>query len=362
MGWWPRALRRWDRGVVLAAAGLALMSALAMASAASTINPALAVRHGIWIAVGAAACIGVASVPYRQWAEFAGVAYGVSLAALLLVPVAGAMRLGATRWLTVFGLSVQPSELAKLTTTWLLARYLAGQPRPLPTRTVWVSLLLAAPPALLIFLQPDLGSASVLGAIWLGVVWVSGMSRRALAGFGGAALAALPLGWHVLKEYQRDRLLAFLNPHADPLGAGYTIIQSIIAIGSGRWWGRGWCAGTQGQLSFLPEHHSDFIFSVIGEEWGFVGSLILIVLFSGLLVGAVRIAVQASDPQGRLLASGIFSWIAYQAVVNMGMVMGLLPVVGVPLPLVSYGGSSMVVVWIALGLLQSVRRSEMDGW
>ena len=220
-------------------------------------------------------------------------------------------------------------------------------------------MLLAGPTALLIFLQPDLGSATVFVAIWLGLVWVAGAPRRVFTWLAVGGLAALPVAWHLLKGYQRDRLLAFINPHADPLGAGYTIIQSTIAIGSGRLWGRGWLSGTQNQLSFLPERHSDFIFSVIGEEWGFLGCTVVVAAFGVLLVRAIRIALETSEPQGRLLAAGIASWVGYQAFVNMGMVMGLLPVVGVPLPLVSYGGSSMLTLWVALGLLQSIRATDL---
>ena len=347
---------RWDRTLFVSTAALGLVSALTMMSAGSTVSPTLAPRHALWIILGVGVSLLVARTNYRRWTDLAGVAYGLSLFALLLVPVAGAMRLGATRWLSIFGLSVQPSELAKLTTVWLLAHYLAGQPAPLPARVLWTSLLLAGPPALLIFLQPDLGSASIFVAIWFGMVWAAGISPRALIGLSASGLALLPFAWHVLKDYQRDRLLAFVNPHADPLGTGYTIIQSTIAIGSGRLFGRGWFAGTQNQLSFLPEHHSDFIFSVIGEEWGFLGSMVVVVLFTILLLRVGQVALSTSDPQGRLLACGVFSWIGYQAFVNMGMVMGLLPVVGVPLPLVSYGGSSMVALWVALGLVQSVRR------
>lgn len=350
--------RGWDRDLFFAGVGLACASAIAMASAASTVVEGLALRHAIWIGIGLGASMVVAVTNYHRWTDFAWVAYGASLLVLCVVLAAGAVRLGATRWLSIFGLSVQPSEIAKLTTTWLLARYLAGQPAPLPVSVIGTSLALVVPPAFLIFIQPDLGSASIFGAIWLGMIWAAGASRRTLTWLGGGVLAMLPVAWHLLKGYQRDRLAAFIDPHADPLGAGYTIIQSVIAVGSGRLWGRGWFAGTQNQLSFLPERHSDFIFSVIGEEWGFLGCLAIIGLFGLLLVRVARIALTTSDPQGRLLAVGVFSWIGYQAFVNMGMVIGVLPVVGVPLPFVSYGGSSMVTLWIALGLLQSIRRTE----
>jgi len=339
---------------------IAVVGVIAMASAASTLNPGLASRHVLYSALGLLVFFVVSSTNYRRWTDLAVAVYGVSLLTLLAVYAVGTMRLGATRWLSIFGVSLQPSEFSKLAVTLLLARYLSGQPRPLPMRAVWRSALLAGLPSVLIFNQPDLGSATILVAIWVGMVWMAGLSRRWLLILGGGALALLPVVWQLLKGYQRDRLLAFVDPHADPLGAGYTIIQSTIAVGSGRLWGRGWFAGTQNQLNFLPERHSDFIFSVIGEEWGFVGCLFVIAAFSLLLFRTVRIALETSEPQGQLLATGLFCWIAYQAFVNMGMVVGLLPVVGVPLPLVSYGGSSMVTVWLMLGLVQSVHRVSRE--
>jgi len=224
---------------------------------------------------------------------------------------------------------------------------------------VLISGVLAGLPAGIIFLQPDLGTSSVVFVVWLGAVWAAGMSRKHLVMIAAGLSVLLPIGWHALREYQRMRLLVFLNPHQDPLGAGYTIIQSQIAIGSGRLLGRGWMAGTQNQLSFLPERHSDFLYSVIGEEWGFLGSSAVIALFLCLLWRATAIAQASLDPRGRVLAMGLAAWIGYQAIVNMGMVMGLLPVVGVPLPLVSYGGSAMLMAWISVGLLNSIARIGM---
>ena len=353
-----KALRSLDMALALPALALAGISALTMISAAATLNPALAVRHGAWIVLGVAASFALAQLEYRRWSDVAGIAYAVALGSLAIVLAAGAVRLGATRWLSLFGVSLQPSEPMKLAVIWLLARHLSGQPAPLPLPVLGTSLLIAGLPGILIFLQPDLGSATIFFAIWLGMVWAAGISRRHLLLLAAGLAAVLPAGWFLLKDYQRDRLMVFLNPHVDPLGAGYTIIQSVIAIGSGQLWGRGWLAGTQNQLNFLPERHSDFIFSVIGEEWGFVGCLVVIVLFAGLLARIIWLAQSASDPQGRLIAVGVFSWLAYQACVNMGMVMGVLPVVGVPLPLVSYGGTAMLSIWLALGFLQSVRRGE----
>lgn len=351
-----RLVRGLDRGVLIASLVLVAVSWLAMISAAATLNPALARRHTLYIGLGIVVCAVTARTNYRRWLDLAAVFYALAVIGLILVEMAGTVRLGAARWLSVFGLSLQPSEFAKLATVLILANYLAGQPRPLRGRVVMTSLGLAVVPAVLIFMQPDLGTASVLGVIWLGMVWVAGISTRWLRGLGLALVAVLPVGWHMLKAYQRARLMAFIDPHADPLGAGYTIIQSTIAIGSGGWTGRGWLSGTQNQLNFLPERHSDFIFSVIGEEWGLVGCLIVVAAFGLLLVRGSRIAMEAVEARGRLLVVGILCWLGYQACVNMGMVMGLLPVVGLPLPLVSYGGTSMLTVWLSLGLWQSASR------
>ena len=345
-----------DRTLFALAGALCAIGVLALTSATATLDPILTLRQSIWIVVGAGASLVVASSSYTRWTDLSVVVYLGVLLLLVIVELAGTVKLGATRWITVFGFSLQPSELAKLATVCGLARYLAAQPVPLPARSLAISAGLAGVPALLVFLQPDLGSSSIIAAIWLGMVLVAGLSRRQVVGLAVGGLAALPLAWHGLKEYQRLRLLVFLNPHLDPLGAGYTIIQSKIAIGSGQLFGRGWLSGTQNQLNFLPERHADFLYSVIGEEWGFVGAVTVVVLFGWLLWRACRIALGNLEPQGRLLAMGVVSWLGYQAVVNMGMVMGLLPVVGVPLPLISYGGSAMVVVWLALGLLQGVHR------
>jgi len=349
---------KWDRGLLGAAGAIAAASALAMASAGPSVGASLFTRHAVAMGLGVALAVAVSYSDYRRWMEAAVVLYVLSVAALAVVELAGTSRLGATRWLSAFGVSFQPSELAKFSVVLWLAQYLSGQPRPLPGRAVLVSAAVAALPASLVFLQPDLGSATVLGAIWLIMVWIAGMPRRWLARLGVGAVVFAPLAWHVLKAYQRDRLMAFINPHADPLGTGYTIIQSTIAVGSGQLWGRGWQAGTQSQLNFLPEHHSDFIFAVIGEEWGFLGAAVLIMAFGCLLVRITQLALRAQEPPAQMLAVGCAAWIGYQAVVNLGMVLGLLPVVGVPLPFVSFGGSSMVCLWCALGLLQAAERGR----
>ncbi len=346
----------WDWWLFFAGLLLCLIGLVAMRSAAETLNRSLFIKQATWFLIGIAISWVVASVPYPRWIDVGVMLFPVAVVALVVVMIAGTVKLGAARWITVFGFSLQPSELAKLTSACWLARYLSGHSYPVPTKGLVMSALIIGVPAGLIFIQPDLGTSSIFGAMWLGCVWLAGISPRSLATLTGGFAALLPIGWHFLKDYQRARLTAFIDPHADPLGAGYTIIQSRIAIGSGRLLGRGWMSGTQSQLNFLPERHSDFLYSVVGEEWGFLGSVLVVVLFAILIWRMLSIAQENSDLQGRLLATALASWIGYQAVVNMGMVMGALPVVGIPLPLMSYGGAAMGAGGGGLGLLQSVRR------
>ena len=226
-----RSSSGWDWWLFLAAAALTSIGALAMASATATLNPALAVRHAQWIAAGVALSVAVGRLDSRRFAGVGPVIYGASVLGLVLVPLAGVARLGAARWLSVFGLSLQPSEPAKLAVVWMLAHHLAGHGRPLPARAVWTSAVLVGLPMLLVFLQPDLGSASVFGAIWLGMIWIAGASRGALMTLGGALLALAPIGWQTLKAYQRDRLLAFVNPRADQGEGGGGAEQPPVPTG-----------------------------------------------------------------------------------------------------------------------------------
>ncbi len=358
MGTLRKWFRGWDKGLLIAEGVLVLISVLAMVSAATTVSMRLVTRHAVWMLTGIGVHVLVARMPYRRWVDAGIWLYALSVVLLLVVELTGSLRLGATRWLSIFGFSFQPSELTKLALVLWLARFLSGQEAPLPLRELGIALVVAGLPAGLILLQPDLGTASVLLAIAVAMLWVAGISARLVVGTLAAAFLLSPLGWLLLHDYQRTRILVFVNPAIDPLGAGYTIIQSMIAIGSGQLTGRGWRAGTQSQLNFIPEHHSDFIFSVIGEEWGIAGCTLVIFAFGLLLWRMTRIAAEAVDPQARLVAVGLFGWIAYQAIVNMGMVMGLLPVVGVPLPFISYGGSSMLMLWVGLGLLQAIAREQ----
>lgn len=308
----------------------------------------------------------ISRMDYRRFYDVAYFFYGIMLFLLFLVLVKGRYALGAQRWFSVAGVSFQPSEIAKLGLVLALGRYLS-QRRPIfkfgaksNSRALWnhlvAPLLLTLVPTLLIFKQPDLGTAILVFGIFLIMIYASGVELKFLGGFILLCLCAAPFMWHILRPYQRDRLLVFLNPNIDPLGAGYTIIQSKIAVGSGQFFGKGWLAGTQNQLNFLPEQHTDFIFSVVGEEWGFLGTLFLLCAYGGLIYTGLKIAQQVNDRFGTQVAIGIVGIVALQVIINMGMVVGLFPVVGITLPMISYGRTSFMVFMIMMGFLLSLSK------
>ena len=298
---------------------------------------------------------------YRKLYDLAYLSYGFTTFLLLLVLIAGRHALGAQRWLSIGPISFQPSEFAKFSLILALGRYFTDRrsalsPRPRNVlQLLWFDMLaplmLTLVPMFLIYKQPDLGTSLLFLGIYIFMLLASGLRYRYILGLLGFFVAVVPFGWHFLKAYQKDRLLVFLNPNIDPLGAGYTIIQSKIAIGSGRFFGKGWLAGTQNQLSFLPERHTDFIFSVIGEEWGLVGTLFLLISYCVLLYSGLLAAEQVKDRFGMQVAVGIIAIIALQVIINIGMVLGMFPVVGLTLPLVSYGRSSFLIFLAMIGIL-----------
>lgn len=321
----------------------------------------IAWRQLSWVGVGLLALVVMASVDYRNLVRVAPAFYAVGLGLLLVVLVVGRTVSGARRWLPLGPIVFQPSELFKLifvlTLVWLLTSRWA---RPPSRSVVALALGLLAVPGFFIIKQPSLGSAVVLFPVLLALLTGAGVRLRELAWLAGAGLAGVPLSWLLLKDYQRDRILVYLDPVRDQLGTAYNVIQSKIAIGSGQLLGKGVVGATQGRLAFLPERHTDFIFAVFAETWGFVGCLLLIVGYGCLLLRSFEIAATARDPVGRLTALGVAVLLATQTLINMGMVTGLLPVVGLPLPLMSYGGSSMVVTLAAVGLLLSVRMRQFS--
>ncbi|MBF0618590.1 MAG: rod shape-determining protein RodA [Candidatus Omnitrophica bacterium] len=305
---------------------------------------------------------------YRHFFEGAYVFYGINLFFLLAVLLVGRSALGATRWFNIFGFSFQPSELSKIAVILMLGRYFSTRNPKLSfnfrssfyalCRDLVYPFFLMLLSFVLIFKQPDLGSGILVFGIFVVMLYASGIDRKPFLIFVGTCLAFVPVGWHLLKDYQKDRLLVFMNPNIDPLGAGYTIIQSKIAIGSGQLWGKGWLAGTQNQLNFLPERHTDFIFSVIGEEWGFLGAMALLVCYFVLIYTAIEIAGKLKDKFGYLVVAGIVSILALQVVINMSMTMGLSPVVGITLPLISYGRTSFLVFMIMMGFLLNISQKR----
>lgn len=320
-----------------------------------SLNDQLAARQLLWMAIGILVVFLIVRWNYFKLLDLAWPFYFMSLFFLTLVLFMPA-RLGARRWIDLGGFNFQPSEMAKIAVILVLGRYFASHRLEFATKRTWIMpFFILAAPFLLILKEPDLGTGLILIPVFLSMLYVWGFNPRAILGLVGLGVLASPALFHLLKEYQRTRLLVFLNPNLDPLGAGYTIIQSKIAIGSGGLLGKGFLGGTQTQLKFLPERHTDFIFGVIGEEGGFLAVLLVLSLFWLIIRRGYQIAAQTPDRFGSQLACGITTMLASQAFMNLGMTMGVLPVVGVPLPLVSYGGTSILMTLLAIGLLINIK-------
>jgi rod shape determining protein RodA len=318
-------------------------------------NQDLLVRQSVRIGIAVVVMLVVAQIPPKMMRMWTPWLFALGLGLLVLVLVMGEIGKGAQRWLDVGLVRFQPSEIMKLAAPMMAAWYL--HERPLPPKipeVLIVTVTVVILPAALIARQPDLGTALLIAAAGLIVILLAGLSVRLILLSALLAMAAAPLLWFNMHDYQRRRVLTFLNPESDPLGSGYHIIQSKIAIGSGGIFGKGWLNGTQAQLEFLPERATDFIFAVLGEEFGLLGLCSLLLLYIFIVLRGLYIATQAQDTFGRLLAGSISLTFFVYVFVNTGMVTGLLPVVGVPLPLVSYGGTSMVTLMAGFGILMSV--------
>ncbi len=305
----------------------------------------------------------IAVVPREVWLGMAYPAYFVSLLLLIAVLFVGAEAGGARRWLSIGGITLQPSEFMKITLVLALARYYQWLPKRSVSHpfALLVPAMLVGAPVGLTLLQPDLGTAMIFGLVGAGILFLAGVSVfYYLAGIGAVALL-FPYIWAALHDYQRKRIEVFLNPEADPLGAGYHIAQSKIALGSGGLSGRGFLQGTQAQLDFLPEKHTDFIFTTIAEEWGFIGSAVVLALFAVLVVLLIVMAIRCVSQFARLTIMGTALIVFFYVFINIAMVTGLVPVVGVPLPLVSYGGTAMTTIMIGIGLAMSayVQRGQV---
>ena len=369
MGWNEvnRILRRMDWSMVFVVGVLLTISVMFIFSA-SYRGEDLPVasfyeRQLVWAAVGLALLAMCAVIDYHRFRDAAWWLYVVGLILLVLVLVIGKKVYGAYRWLSFFGVQIQPSEFGKLATLVALARFLSRPGRdPADPKVVFQVLTIIGIPFLLILKEPDLGTAGMLVPVAFLMMYAAGVPVRYLAILALIGVLVMPLGWFALDDYQKDRILVFFDPGRDPLGAGWNKIQSEIAVGSGGFSGKGYLKGTQNVLGFLPRTvaPTDFIYSVIAEEMGFLGSLGLLVLYALLLGSGVRAALASRDKLGRVLAVGVTSLLFCHVFVNIAMTIGLLPITGLPLPLISYGGSFMMSTMIGLGLVQSVyvRRYE----
>lgn len=337
----------------LAGIGIAnLYSATASWNAAAPIY----LKQSLWLGGGVMIALTICLFDYRHLEHFAIHSYVISVGLLVFVMVMGKTSMGATRWINLGFFNLQPSEVIKIATILILARIFAQTVTPFgySLGELWLPAVLMLIPAVLILKQPDLGTTIMVLSIAGTMLLFAGVKRGTMVFLAFCGVLAVVGGWFGLRDYQRARIMTFLNPEADPLGSGYHIIQSKIAVGSGGFWGKGFLQGTQSQLSFLPERHTDFAFSVFAEEWGFSGCLFLLLLYLFLVVWGLYVARRASDRFGMFLAIGVTAMIFWHIIVNLGMVIGLLPVVGVPLPLFSYGGTSMVTTMIGVGLLMNV--------
>jgi rod shape determining protein RodA len=312
-------------------------------------------RGALWAGIGIAVMVTVALFDYAWLGTFAPVLYLFTLGLLGVVLAIGQESLGAQRSVVIAGITFQFSEVCKVLMIVVLAKFFADRHDKIGSPlTVAGGLMILGPAFVLVYRQPDLGTSLVFIAVFFGIAFIAGARIWQLVGLVAVAGASFPLIWGFLKPYQQARLTAFLDPYADPQGAGWNIIQSLIAVGSGQATGKGLTAGTQSPLGYLPIAESDFVFAGLAEDLGFVGAVILFAIYIALLIAALRISFRARDPFGMLLGAGVVSMLLFQILVNIGMAISLMPVTGIPLPFISHGGSSLVSICFALGVLQSV--------
>ena len=338
---------------------VAMIGGIGLAMLYSAANGSLdpwASRQAVRFAIGFAVMLGVALIDIRIWLRYAYILYFATLALLVAVEIFGSIGMGAQRWIDLKVIKLQPSEVMKVTMVLALARYFNGLSNEDIKSPIYliVPLVLVFAPAVLVLKQPDLGTAMMLLMAAGVVFFVAGVRLWKFGLVLAAGVAAVPIGWNFLHDYQRQRVLTFLTPETDPQGSGYHLLQSKIALGSGGLFGKGFLEGTQSHLNFLPEKQTDFIFTMLAEEWGMVGGLALLGLYTLILAYGFAIALRSRNQFGRILAVGLASNFFLYVFINIAMVMGLIPVVGVPLPLISYGGTALLTVMLSLGLIMSV--------
>ena len=355
-----RWLRRMDFTLIAATAAIIVMSLVIIGSATHINTPSderswFVQRQGLFAILNGALAVFLMNFDYKMLQRYGNRLYVFNIIMLLAVMFLGHSALGAQRWIQLGPITLQPSEFSKIIMIVSLAAMLEDKIGKLNNLhdllpvAAYVGL-----PFLLVMKQPDLGTSLVFMAIFLGMIFASGVNLRLLGSIFAAGIACMPILWHFLKDYQKMRIMVFMDPNVDPLGSGYHIIQSKIAIGSGMLFGKGLFGGTQSQLNFLPENHTDFIFAVVGEELGFIGAAFLLVLYLIVLWRGVKIARDASDTFGMLLAVGITSMLAFHVLVNVGMTTGIMPVTGIPLPLMSYGVSSLTTNIMSIAILLNI--------
>ncbi len=333
---------------------LLIACGLVILYSASNQNMGMILRQGLRLSLAIAIMMTFAFIPPHKYKVWTPWIYAIGLSLLIAVMIMGKIGKGAQRWLDLGFFRFQPSEIMKLAVPMMAAWYIDKKSLPIDLKALLMTALIIFIPAVLIAKQPDLGTAIMVIASGLCVIFLAGIRMRIVLFTALAMSFAAPLIWHVMHDYQKQRIITLLNPEHDPLGTGYHIIQSKIAIGSGGAFGKGWLTGSQSHLNFLPEHATDFIFAVSGEEFGFVGSVLLIILIGLISLQSLNIAKHAQTCFTRLLSASLAMTFFLSAFVNIGMVMGILPVVGVPLPLVSYGGSAMVTFLASFGILMSI--------
>jgi len=361
-----RIIKDFDWGFLIAAVFMAILGVMTIYSSTRPLlnmeQESFYLKQLNWIVLSLACFALLLIIDYRWYARFAYLFYILGIILLIAVLVAGRKGMGAQRWINLGFLSFQPSEFFKLCFVLALSRYLSGldQGVHLDSRKLLrMTAGLLIVPAVLILKQPDLGTMLILLFIFTAMALTVGIKRKIIIATVIICLVTVPIGgkfmWDKMKDYQRNRILAFIDPQADPQGIGYHITQSKVSIGAGRFWGKGYLKGTQGPYRFLPENHTDFIFSIFAEEWGFVGSIVLFSMYLFIIWRGFDTAKKARDRDGQFLALGVTYMFAFYFFINVGMTLGLMPVVGIPLPLMSYGGTALLSNFIALSLIENVR-------
>ncbi|WP_311269668.1 rod shape-determining protein RodA [Sphingobium sp. WCS2017Hpa-17] len=355
----PKPLTEFPWRILALLLAIAGFGTIVLYSAASGSIFPWAVNQAVRFCIFSAMALGLSRIPVEVFARFAFPAYGAVLIALFLVELIGGVAGGSQRWINLGFMQLQPSEFMKPIIVLTVARFYAMLPVGEIRRwnAIWPALVLIGLPFMLVLVQPDLGTATMIAAGGVTVMFLAGLPLRLFVGTGLAGAALIPIAFSFLHDYQKNRVLIFLDPESDPLGAGYHISQSKIAIGSGGIWGKGFLKGSQSHLDYLPEGHTDFVFATMAEEWGLLGGTMLILAFMLLFRWGIRVSMRTQDKFARMAAAGLTTTVFFYVAINLMMVMGLAPVVGIPLPFMSYGGSSMLTVMLCVGIIMAIDRA-----